>query len=49
MRRMIEAHGGIGYTWEFGAHVWLKRALFDQAYLGMPQAHRVRTAAMAGW
>jgi alkylation response protein AidB-like acyl-CoA dehydrogenase len=46
---MIEAHGGIGYTWEFGLHVWLKRALFDQAYLGMPQAHRVRIAEFAGW
>lgn len=48
-RRMIEAHGGIGYTWEYGAHVWLKRALFDQAYLGMPQAHRARLATMSDW
>lgn len=48
-RRMIEAHGGIGYTWEFGAHVWLKRALFDQAYFGMPQAHRARVATISGW
>ncbi|VXD04379.1 Acyl-CoA dehydrogenase [Pseudomonas sp. 9AZ] len=48
-RRMIEAHGGIGYTWEYGAHVWLKRALFDQAYLGMPQAHRAHIATMSGW
>lgn len=48
-RRMIEAHGGIGYTWEYGAHIWLKRALFDQAYLGMPQDHRVRIATLHGW
>jgi alkylation response protein AidB-like acyl-CoA dehydrogenase len=48
-RQTIEAHGGIGYTWEFGLHVWLKRALFDQAYLGMPHAHRVRIAEFAGW
>jgi alkylation response protein AidB-like acyl-CoA dehydrogenase len=48
-RHMIEAHGGIGYTWEFGAHVWLKRALFNQAYLGMPHVHRARVAAMSGW
>lgn len=48
-RRMIEAHGGIGYTWEYGAHVWLKRALFNQAYLGTPRVHRARIAAMAGW
>ena len=48
-RQMIEAHGGIGYTWEYGAHVWLKRALFDQAYLGMPRALRARVADLAGW
>ena len=48
-RRMIEAHGGIGYTWEFGAHVWLKRALFNQAYLGTPRIHRARIANMADW
>jgi alkylation response protein AidB-like acyl-CoA dehydrogenase len=48
-RRMIEAHGGIGYTWDFGAHVWLKRALFNQAYLGTPQALRSRAAKLSGW
>jgi alkylation response protein AidB-like acyl-CoA dehydrogenase len=48
-RQMIEAHGGIGYTWEYGAHVWLKRAVFDQAYLGMPQALRRRAADLSGW
>lgn len=48
-RRMIEAHGGIGYTWEYGAHVWLKRALFDQAFLGSPRALRERAADLAGW
>lgn len=48
-RRAIEAHGGIGYTWEFGIHVWLKRALFDQAYLGMPRGHRSRVAEICEW
>ncbi|MCK9542155.1 MAG: acyl-CoA/acyl-ACP dehydrogenase [Novosphingobium sp.] len=48
-RRMTEAHGGIGYTWEYGAHVWLKRALFDQAYIGMPRALRARVADLSGW
>ena len=48
-RRAIEAHGGIGYTWEFGLHVWLKRALFNQAYFGMPAVHRSRIADMSGW
>jgi alkylation response protein AidB-like acyl-CoA dehydrogenase len=48
-RAMIEAHGGIGYTWDYGAHVWLKRALFNQAWLGMPQALRRRIADLSGW
>lgn len=48
-RRAIESHGGIGYTWEFGLHVWLKRALFDQAYLGMPREHRLRVAEANNW
>ncbi|RJG00645.1 acyl-CoA dehydrogenase family protein [Noviherbaspirillum sedimenti] len=48
-RRMIELHGGIGYTWELGAHLWLKRAVFDHNYLGRPSLHRARYASMAGW
>ena len=48
-RDMIEAHGGVGYTWEYDAHIWLKRAMFDHAYLGMPAAHRARAADLAGW
>jgi len=48
-RQMIEVHGGIGYTWEYGAHVWLKRALFNQAFLGSPRALRARAADLAGW
>ncbi|CAN7650213.1 acyl-CoA/acyl-ACP dehydrogenase [Phenylobacterium sp. LjRoot219] len=49
MRAAIAAHGGIGYTWEHGLHVWFRRALFDRAYLGGPTTHRARAAAMAGW
>lgn len=48
-RRMIEMHGGIGYTWEFGAHVWLKRSVFDRTFLGTPAMHRARYADLAGW
>lgn len=48
-RVMTEAHGGIGYTWEFGAHVWLKRALFNQAYLGSPRSLRSRAADLCEW
>jgi len=48
-RRMIEAHGGIAYTWEHDAHIWLKRAMLDRAMLGAPSVHRARAAELAGW
>jgi alkylation response protein AidB-like acyl-CoA dehydrogenase len=48
-RDATEAHGGIGYTWEYPLHVWLKRAVFDRVYLGAPAEHRRRSAALAGW
>ena len=48
-RRAVEAHGGIGYTWEYPLHIWLKRAIFDRAYLGGPSLHRQRSAQLAGW
>lgn len=48
-RRTVEAHGGIGYTWEFDVQIYLKRAMFDYAWLGAPALHRSRAAALAGW
>jgi alkylation response protein AidB-like acyl-CoA dehydrogenase len=43
-RRTIEVHGGIGYTWECDLHFFLRRAVFDRAYLGSPEMHRQRRA-----
>ncbi len=43
-RRAIEVHGGIGYTWECDLHFFLRRAVFDRAYLGSPEMHRQRRA-----
>jgi alkylation response protein AidB-like acyl-CoA dehydrogenase len=48
-RRMIDVHGGIGYTWEFDAHVLLKRAMFDYAFMGSGDVHRRRAIELAGW
>jgi alkylation response protein AidB-like acyl-CoA dehydrogenase len=48
-RDATEVHGGIGYTWEYPLHVWLKRAVFDRAFMGSPTVHRQRSAALAGW
>lgn len=48
-RGAVEAHGGIGYTWDYPLHLWLKRAVFAHAYLGSPTHHRRRSAELAGW
>jgi alkylation response protein AidB-like acyl-CoA dehydrogenase len=45
----VEAHGGIGFTWECDVQIWFKRALFDRAWLGTPELHRERVAELAGW
>lgn len=48
-RDAVEIYGGIGLTWECEIHMWLKRALFDRAYLGTPDIHRERSARLSGW
>lgn len=48
-RAAIAAHGGIGYTWEYGLHYWFRRAVHNRAWLGSPQQHRARAAELAGW
>jgi alkylation response protein AidB-like acyl-CoA dehydrogenase len=48
-RDAVEAHGGIGFTWECDVHIWFKRILFDRLWLGAPELHRERFAALEGW
>ena len=48
-RDTVEAHGGIGFTWECDVQIWFKRAMFDRAFLGTPAVHREHAAVMAGW
>jgi alkylation response protein AidB-like acyl-CoA dehydrogenase len=40
----IQAHGGIGFTWEADVHWLLKRAQLDAALLGGAKRHRARLA-----
>ncbi len=40
----IQAHGGIGFTWEADVHWLFKRAQLDAALLGSASAHRMRLA-----
>jgi alkylation response protein AidB-like acyl-CoA dehydrogenase len=42
----IQAHGGIGFTWEADVHWLYKRAQIDAALLGGPKQHRARLAAI---
>jgi alkylation response protein AidB-like acyl-CoA dehydrogenase len=42
----IQAHGGIGFTWEADVHWLYKRAQLDAALLGGATHHRARIAAI---
>ncbi|AIY44544.1 MULTISPECIES: acyl-CoA dehydrogenase family protein [Mycobacteriaceae] len=44
----IQLHGGIGFTWEHPAHLYLKRAKTTQMLFGTPSAHRHRIGELAG-
>jgi alkylation response protein AidB-like acyl-CoA dehydrogenase len=48
-RAALEAHGGIGYTWEYPLHLYLKRAMYARNALGAPALHRERIAALSAW
>ena len=43
--RAIQAHGGIGFTWEHILHRLYKRAQWIQSYAGHAPAHRAEVAA----
>ena len=42
----IQIHGGIGFTWEHPAHLYLKRAVTNAALLGSADAHLDRIASL---
>ena len=42
----LQMHGGIGMTWEFDLHFWLKRAKLNQALCGQSDAHRARVTRL---
>jgi alkylation response protein AidB-like acyl-CoA dehydrogenase len=43
----IQLHGGIGFTWEHPAHLYLKRAKADSLALGTADAHRAALELLA--
>ncbi|WP_030326374.1 acyl-CoA dehydrogenase family protein [Streptomyces sp. NRRL B-3229] len=44
----IQIHGGLGYTWEHDAHLYLKRAKSSEHLFGSPALHRARLADLVG-
>ena len=40
----VQIHGGIGFTWEHDAHLFLKRAMLNQSLFGTSSWHRRRVA-----
>jgi alkylation response protein AidB-like acyl-CoA dehydrogenase len=43
----VQLHGGIGFTWEHPAHLYLKRAKAASVTFGTPGAHRDALATLA--
>jgi len=48
-RLCTELHGGIGFTWEYDSHIWLKRSMFNLVWGGRPQRLFLRAADLAGF
>jgi len=42
----VQLHGGIGFTWEHPAHLYLKRAKADSIAFGTAGAHRAALGAL---
>jgi alkylation response protein AidB-like acyl-CoA dehydrogenase len=42
----VQMHGGIGFTWEHPAHLFLKRAKADSIGFGTADAHRAALASL---
>jgi alkylation response protein AidB-like acyl-CoA dehydrogenase len=42
----VQMHGGIGFTWEHPAHLFLKRAKADSIAFGTADAHRAALASL---
>jgi len=46
-KECIQIHGGIGYTWEHDAHLYLRRAKSSELLFGPPARQRARLAQLA--
>ena len=44
----LQIHGGVGFTWEYDCHLYLKRAKADEMWLGDAESQRRRIALLLG-
>ncbi|MEU1948699.1 acyl-CoA dehydrogenase family protein, partial [Streptomyces sp. NPDC020125] len=44
----VQLHGGIGFTWEHPAHLYVRRARGAEALFGTADQHRTRLAGLVG-
>lgn len=44
----VQLHGGIGFTWEHPAHLYVRRARSGEVLFGTTDRHRVRLAELIG-
>ncbi|WP_033324784.1 acyl-CoA dehydrogenase family protein [Streptomyces yerevanensis] len=44
----VQLHGGIGFTWEHPAHLYVRRARSSEVLFGTTDEHRVRLAELIG-
>jgi alkylation response protein AidB-like acyl-CoA dehydrogenase len=49
VRDCLQLHGGIGYTWEFDLHLYLRRVESNAALYGSTVVHQDRLAAIVGF
>ena len=45
-KQNIQIHGGIGFTWEHDAHLYLRRAKSSELLFGSPRENRARLAGL---
>jgi acyl-CoA dehydrogenase len=45
----LQIHGGVGFTWEYDCHLYLRRARSDDAWLGGSSLQRERIARALGF
>jgi len=48
LQECVQMHGGLGVTWEYDLHLYLRRATTNQLLYGTPKDHRERLAGKIG-